>query len=119
MKAYSDFSFKSFIYAFNGLKYASTSEPNFRVHILLSIVAIVSGICFKITRVEWCVLMLAIGLVIAAECINTAIEKLTDIISPAYNNSAGKVKDLAAAAVLVCSIAALAAGLFIFIPKLG
>lgn len=69
---------------------------------------------FGITRTEWIVIILCIGVVIAAELFNTAIEKLVDLVSPERHPIAGQVKDIAAGAVLVCAVAAAIIGIIIF-----
>jgi diacylglycerol kinase len=118
MNTSSNFSIKSFQYAFNGLKEAAGTQPNFKFHIAATILVIAGGLFFKITNIEWALVLFAIGLVTAAECFNTALEYLTNLVSPQHNAIAGKVKDLAAAGVLISSVTALATGLIIFIPKI-
>lgn len=107
---------KSFGYAWNGLLVAIKDQLNLRIHFVASAIVIVAGTYFQITATEWCLLLLTIGLVVSLELINTAIENLVDLVSPERNILAGKVKDIAAAAVLVSSIVALVVGLIIF-PK--
>lgn len=87
-----------------------------RLHVLSAIGVIVAGFLFDVTKLEWCLLAGSIGLVLAAEIFNTAIETLTNLVSPQHNSLAGKTKDLAAAAVLVAAITAAIVGLIIFIP---
>jgi diacylglycerol kinase len=118
MNTASNFSLKSFVYAFNGLKEASGTQPNFKIHIAAAILVVCGGLFFKITTIEWALVLFAIGLVTAAECFNTALEYLTNLVSPQHNVLAGKVKDLSAAGVLICSFIAAAIGLIIFIPKI-
>jgi diacylglycerol kinase len=108
----------SFTYAFSGLKMFLQTEHNSWIHIVSAVGAIIIGKLLSLTNCEWCILIIAIGLVIASEIFNTAIELLTDMISPNYNDTAKKVKDMSAAAVLISSITALVVGLFIFLPKL-
>ena len=69
-------------------------------------------------KYEWCIILFAIGLVIMAEIFNTAIEALTDIVSPNFNLIAKRVKDMSAAAVLIAAIMAAIAGAIVFIPKI-
>lgn len=109
---------KSFVYAFNGLKNFFITQHNAWIHFLAMILVIFAGFIFNINFHEWCLLAIAIGMVFISEIFNTAIEFLTDIISPNYNEKAGKVKDIAAAGVLVSSLIAIVIGLLIFIPKL-
>ncbi|PKV67239.1 diacylglycerol kinase family protein [Pontibacter ramchanderi] len=108
--------YNSFRFAFNGLAAVFRSEPNMHLHVLASIVVLVMAYRFEVTRVEWCLLILCIGMVWVAEIFNTSIETLTDLVSPEHNILAGKTKDLAAGAVLMAAITAVAVGLFIFIP---
>ncbi len=122
MKNKTSFSFKSrcksFVYAFEGLKTLLRNEHNSRIHFFAAVIAIVLGFILKISTTEWCIILFAIGFVIFAEIINTAIETLTDMISPEYHKKAKEVKDLAAAGVLIAAIIALAIGVIIFAEKI-
>ena len=109
---------KSFSYAFKGLYELVKSEPNARIHLVATIAAVSAGIFFRISNVEWCIILIVIALVWAAEAINTVIEKLADHLFPEYHETARIVKDIAAGAVLVCAIVALICGLIVFLPKL-
>lgn len=108
----------SFKYAFEGLKYAFKYEQNILVHFIATVLAIAFGIIFKISAVEWLVVFLIIGLVIATELINTSIEATIDLITDEVNPLAKIAKDTAAAAVLVFGISALAIAIVIFVPKI-
>lgn len=108
----------SFKYAFSGIVYGYKNEQNMLVHILAAICVIVLGFIFKIDAYEWLFVISAIGLVIAAELINTAIEATIDIVCKTYNIEAKIAKDTAAACVLVLATTALAGGIFIFLPKI-
>lgn len=110
--------FRSFRYAFDGLKYAFKYEQNLGVHVLATLFVVFLGVVFKIAAYEWVLCVLAIGLVIATELINTSIEATIDLLSPEYNKLAKISKDTASAAVLVFAIAALIIGLIIFLPKI-
>ena len=94
-------------------------EPNARIHAVACVVVVAAGTYYRISKMEWIAVVLCIALVISLEAVNTAIEHLTNLVSPFYNPIAGKVKDVAAAAVLVAAIAALIVGLIIFLPKIG
>jgi diacylglycerol kinase (ATP) len=109
---------KSFVYAFNGLKTFFRTEHNSWIHLTAATGAVIFGKLLVLNTYEWCLLMIAIGLVIMAEIFNSAIELLTDMISPEYNDMAKKVKDLAAGGVIIAAIVAFFVGVFIFIPKL-
>lgn len=109
---------KSFGFAIEGIITFFKTQHNAWIHTFAAIIVIVSGFVLKVNNNEWCLIFIAIALVIIAEMVNTAIEFLTDIVSPEYNLQAKKVKDVAAAAVLISAIAALVIGLIIFLPKL-
>lgn len=109
----------SFKYAFDGLKYAFIYEQNLTVHLLATMIVIILGFLFKISIIEWLVLFLIIGLVIATELINTSIEATIDLITNEINPLAKVAKDTAAAAVLVFGITSLIVGALIFLPKIA
>ena len=109
---------KNFADALNGILYAIRSEKHMKFHLLATILVVAAGWFFDISFTEWCAVILCIGGVITAEVFNTAFEQLVNLVSPQYNVVAGRVKDLAAGAVLVFSIAALLVGLIVFVPKI-
>jgi len=109
---------KSFVFAFKGINLAFT-ERNFRLHIISSLLVIALGFIVKLTHIEWIVVLFCIGLVLSMELVNTAIEEIVNFISPEYHLNAGRIKDLAAAAVLVASIVAFIIALIIFLPYLS
>ena len=106
----------SFRYAFKGIADLFRHTPNARIHLFATCCVVIAGFFFGITRIEWCILILCIALVLAAEAANTAIEYLTDLVSPDYHKLAGKTKDVAAAAVLIAAIGAAITGIIIFVP---
>jgi len=110
---------RSFPFAFNGLKILLREEHNARIHLVAAILAIIAGFGFKISSMEWLAVIFAIGLVFALELVNSALENLADFLHPDKHESIKKVKDLAAAAVLVAAMCALVVGLLIFVPKLA
>ena len=83
-----------------------------------TVLTICAGAYFSVSVAEWCALILALALVWAAEGLNTALERLTDLVSPGFHPLAGKAKDLAAGAVLLASVGAFLVGLFIFLSHL-
>lgn len=107
---------KSFTYAWKGIKSFVCQEHNVWIHLTAASLAVIAGIIFNIQRSEWIVIVICIGMVIAAEAFNTAIERLVNLVSPEWHPIAGEVKDIAAGAVLICAIAAAIVGLIIFIP---
>lgn len=108
----------SFVYAWNGIRCCVGKEQNLSFHLIAATLVIIAGFVLCITRMEWMIITLCIGVVIAAELFNTAIERLVDLVSPERHPIAGQVKDIAAGAVLVCAAAAAIVGLIIFIPYL-
>lgn len=109
---------KSFCYAFAGFKKSFREESNMKIHILVSILVIIFGFLFKVSSLEWIVLLFAIGLVLGAELLNTSIENLVDLVCKDRNEQAGLVKDVSASFVMVLAIVAAIVGLIIFIPKI-
>lgn len=94
------------------------TQHNFWIHLTIAVLVIIAGFFFCISLTEWVLVVLAIGLVLSAETFNSAIEQLTDLISPDFHPRAGRVKDLAAGAVLLTAMAAALIGLLIFVPKI-
>ena len=109
---------RGFGFAFKGLGHAVKTQLNFRVHLVLAVIAISLGWYLQLSSSEWLWIIFSIGLVLLTELVNTAIELLVDLVSPEFNETAGKVKDIAAAAVLVTAFTALSIGIIIFLPKL-
>ena len=109
---------RSFGYAWEGLKYAFATQTNFRIHLLLAIVAILLGIGLHITRMEWLFVAVCIAMVLLAELINTAIEKLADVVHRDRHPEIKLVKDISAGAVLVIAVISAVTGLIIFLPKI-
>ena len=94
------------------------SQPNARVHLAIAVLAVAAGFYFRISRIEWILVVISIALVFAMEAVNTALEYLTDLVSPEYHPLAGKAKDVAATAVLFVAAGAAAVGLIVFLPKI-
>jgi diacylglycerol kinase len=105
--------FKSVSFAVNGLKLA-WHEKHFKIHLAATALSIALGFLFDIEIMEWFVILICIGAVLALEMINTSIEHLVDLVEPNYNPKAGAIKDLAAGAVLVFSIISALIGIMIF-----
>ncbi len=108
-------SIKSFRYAIRGIDKVIRYENNAKVHLLATVVIIATGFYFKLSFRDWCLLLFAIALVWVTEIMNTAIEKMVDLISPEFNPKAGAIKDIAAGAVLIASVTAAIIGVIIFL----
>lgn len=114
-----DARFRSFSYAFAGLRFLMRNEHNAWVHAALSLGVIATGIGLGVSAADWRWLILSIGLVWMAEAVNTAIEQLCDLVSPAPHPIIKASKDLAAGAVLVCAVVAALIGALTIYPYLG
>lgn len=107
----------SFGYAFRGVWAALRTEIHLRFHALATVVVLGLGFYFRLSRLEWALVALAVGLVGSLELVNTAVEAVVNLVSPDYHPLAGRAKDVAAGAVLVGALAALAVGLLVFGPR--
>ncbi|MGI9159095.1 MAG: diacylglycerol kinase [Saprospiraceae bacterium] len=108
----------SFKYAFRGLYDLFQTQANARIHLAALAVVLWAGWHWAISPLEWATVVLCFIAVISLEAINTALEYLTDLISPQQQPLAGKAKDVAAAAVLWAAIGSVAVAGLIFIPKI-
>lgn len=109
---------KSFTHAFRGIGVLVKSTHNFWVHIFFGVITIIFGFLFKISHIEWMILILTTGFVMVTEAINTAIEIDIDLTSPNYHPYAKDTKDVAAGAVMISAFTAIIIGLIIFLPKI-
>jgi diacylglycerol kinase (ATP) len=109
---------QSFKYALKGIRLLFLSETNAKIHLVFTFLVIAGGLFFSVSSTEWCLLVLAIAMVLCAEGMNTAIEYLTDLVSPNFHELAGKTKDVAAGAVLITAIGAIIVGCMVFLPKI-
>lgn len=107
---------RSFGYAIRGVGLMLALQANARIHALATVVVVALGFVLGLERWEWCAVTGAIGLVWAAEGFNTALEALTDLVSPGAHPLAGRAKDIAAGAVLCAALAAAVIGLIVFLP---
>ena len=103
----------SFHYSWDGIKYAFKYEQSMFIHVLVTLLVVICGIIFKLNFHEWLLCIVLIGLVIATELINTAIEAVVDLACPEIHPLAKTAKDTAAAAVFVFAITAFLCGLFL------
>jgi len=108
---------KSIGFAFKGAFKLIKTEHSVMVQFTIAILLIIAGFVFEISREEWMMQILAFGLVLGIESLNTAVEKIADFIHPEFHNKIGFIKDIAAGAVLFAALAAIAIGLLIYVPK--
>lgn len=109
--------FKSMGFAIKGAYKLITTEHSVMVQSSLAILLIIAGFYFDINRYEWMMQILAFGLVLSIEGLNTAVEKIADFIHPEFHDRIGFIKDIAAGAVMFAAMAAMAVGMLIYIPK--
>ncbi|HYG00820.1 MAG TPA: diacylglycerol kinase family protein [Chryseosolibacter sp.] len=105
---------KSFLFAIRGVKFSIVDQRNLKVQTFIAFITIAAGFYFRITLIEWCIVLITIGLVIGLEIINTAIENLVDLVTTEWKPLAGRIKDMAAGAVLTASVIALVVGVIVF-----
>lgn len=111
--------YRSFFYAFKGIREAFQKEPNLRIHTAIAIFVLVIASFLDFSTVEWSILIMMIFFVLTLELLNTALETLVDLISPEIKREAKVTKDVSAAVVLTASILALIIGAILFIPKIA
>lgn len=109
---------RSFRCAARGIVLLVQAEHNARIHLAATIVVCALGAMLRISRHDWCWLVVAITLVWTAEALNSALEYLADVASPDFHPTIGRAKDIAAGAVLLSSIGALVIGLLVLGPAL-
>ncbi|NTW14183.1 MAG: diacylglycerol kinase family protein [Candidatus Moranbacteria bacterium] len=107
---------KSFSHAANGIRQVYRSERNFRIESVLGIFVLLLSCLLPLSRTEWITVLLTIGLVLSFEILNTAVERLMDMLQPEFHHEVKIIKDLSAAAVLTVSIFAWLVGLVVFVP---
>jgi diacylglycerol kinase len=110
--------FRSFSFAGQGVWHVVRTQRNMRVHLLAGAAAVAAGLIWRISAVDWACVLLAIGLVLTAETLNTVVEALTDLCTDEYHPLAKIAKDAAAGAVLIASAAALGVAIAVFLPRL-
>ncbi len=109
---------RSFGYALAGLGWLVRTQRNARIHLVIALVAVALGAWLELSGPEWAVLLLTIGLVLAAEAFNTALEAAVDLTSPEWHALARIAKDVSAAGVLVLALAAVGVGVALFAGRL-
>ena len=108
----------SFKYAISGIINAYRRERHMRFHFFAALVVLVLAFLLRLSALEWVAIIFVTAMVLTFEMLNTAFEALVNKVSPEINPLAKYVKDVAAGAVLIMSIAAAATGCIIFLPKI-
>lgn len=107
---------KSFIYALQGIRVAWLEQAHMRFHFVAMVVVISAGVYFSISTLEWTAITICMTMVLTAEMFNTALEYFVNLVSPQQNPLAGKIKDVAAGAVLITAVGSVVIGVLIFWP---
>lgn len=108
---------KAIKYAAKGFWILITSEHSIIAQVSITIIMAVIGFLMQISATEWLFQIMAFGLILVAESLNTAIEKMADFIHPEYHKQIGHIKDISAGAVFFAAIIAVIIGLIIYVPK--
>lgn len=106
----------SFANAIRGIQDMLRTQHNAWLHAVATVLVCATGCAFGVSKLEWCVLILSITAVWMAEALNTAVELLSDLVSPGYHPLAGRAKDVAAGAVLLAAIGSAIAGAIVLLP---
>ncbi len=108
----------SFKHAFSGLIWVIKTQPNFQIHLSLSILSILGGLFFKISYPEWLTIFLLIVVGLIIETVNTGIEETIDAIHKDWSEEIKIAKDVAAASMLIFAVGSTVIAGIIFIPKI-
>ena len=109
---------KSFRYAQQGLLKVFHEEQNFAVELLIGLVAISLAVFLEFSLTKWAILLLTCGLVLVAELLNSAIERVTDLLKPRLDVYVKEIKDIMAAAVFLAAGLSIAVGCCLFLPPI-
>ena len=109
---------KTFINAFNGLKYFFKKERNGKIQAGVSVAVVIAGLYLHLSTIEWIITLFSICLVLTLELINSALEHLCNLVHSEYHPVIKIIKDVAAGAVLLASVISVIIGLIIFLPKI-
>jgi len=108
---------QSFVYAWNGICYGIGAERNAKVHLISAIIVIIAGFMTGLSLLEWFIVIILICGMLALELMNSAVERVVNLLTIERHILAKQAKDLAAGAVLVYAIGSAIIGLLLFIPK--
>lgn len=109
---------KSFIYAVKGLRKVFREEQNLRLQTAFGMIAVFFAWFFRVSPLEWIAVVFAVGLVIIMEILNSAVERVSDVLKPRINSYVKEIKDIMAAAVMFASFIAVIVGLIVFWPHI-
>lgn len=107
---------KGFVYAIKGALILLKKEESIQVQMFIALLVIVAGFYFDITATEWMFQLIAIGLVLSIEGLNTAVEEIANFVHPDFHNQIGLIKDIAAGAVFFAAVIAVTIAAIIYVP---
>ena len=110
---------RSLKFAFKGAWLLLTTEDSIKVQVFMAVIFTVMGFILDISNIEWMLQFLVIGMVLVAEALNTAVEKIADFVHPDFHTKIGFIKDIAAGAPAFAGIISLILAGFIYIPKIN
>jgi diacylglycerol kinase len=109
---------KSFANAFAGMAYFFANDRNGKIHLAITVAVVATSIALQVSTVEWMIVLLCVALVIGLEMLNSALEKLCDLVEPNYHPTIKVIKDVSAAAVVLAAIISVIIGIIIYLPKI-
>lgn len=108
---------EKFMVALRGIKKVFMTELSFRIHVAIAVILIIINFMIGMSGLEWIIVILVLGSVMAAEIFNTAVEDMMDVYSRKYDDKIKDIKDISAGAVLLLTIISVIIGLIIYVPK--
>ncbi|MCQ6273640.1 diacylglycerol kinase family protein [Bacillus sp. V3B] len=109
---------RPFTFAIVGILHALRNERNMKIHTVVVVIVMILGLLYRLSTVEWMFIIFAIGGVLALELINTALERVVDLVTKNFHPLAKQAKDVAAGAVFIYAIVSVLIGCIIFLPKI-
>ncbi len=110
--------FKGFLYAYNGIVVFFRHERNGRIQLVVAALVAILAFSLQVSALDWIILLVCVGAVLSFEMINSAIEKLCNLVHPKYHPAVKVIKDISAGAVLWVSVSSGIIGVIIFLPKI-
>ena len=105
-------------HAIDGITYTIENERNFKIELFVMVLVLVAGVYFRVSKIEWVILLITISSVLTLELVNTGIERCVDLVTKDYHDLAKATKDIAAGAVFIMSIFSVCIGIVIFLPRI-
>jgi undecaprenol kinase len=109
---------RPFTFAIVGILHAIRNERNMKIHTVVAVIVIILGLFYQLSAIEWMLIVFAIGGMLSLELMNTAIERVVDLVTKDFHPLAKQAKDVAAGAVFIYAILSVLIGCIIFLPKI-